>query len=416
MLFQTQSQTKVQAQGASLAAWQSKRLSLPPLQLAALMSWQRVVGVSHTTLCRWLTDGLDLHALWHAKESSVRETLMLKEVSLGSWQSLRKVASPSQLYEDCLSQNVRVLSILDDHYPSCLRETYHPPALLYMRGNIEALSATGIGIVGTRLPSPNGISVTQQLVSALKGLPVSIISGLALGIDSQAHETAVQEDISTIAVFGCSVDHIYPRENRGLANRIIEQGGLLLSEYPLGTTPNRFRFPQRNRLLAGLSQALVVVEGPLNSGALITARYAVEENRTVYAVPGPIGLKQAAGPNQLLKDGAQIIVSAAGFRQDLCEDLNLIAKDSFAHNVEYEPEKHEPLAAHAMQSEAYHPASAVELPTLLQFIPTTPISIEALHQQTKLPLSTLLTQLSLLELEEHVSILPGTQIVRVFKT
>lgn len=196
----------------------------------------------------------------------------------------------------------------DQAYPPLLREIYDPPVVLYARGDLPgALSKPYIAIVGSRHCSTYGKNAAHRLAYDLAAHGVTIVSGLARGVDTAAHEGAVSAGGPTTAVLGTGIDRIYPKENRKLVDRILSTGGALLTEFKLGTPPTSQNFPYRNRIISGLSHGVLVVEGAERSGSLITARMAYEQGREVFAVPGNITSSKSFGPNYLIKDGAKLV-------------------------------------------------------------------------------------------------------------
>jgi DNA processing protein len=191
-------------------------------------------------------------------------------------------------------------------YPPLLKQTADPPLVLYVRGDATLLGRHSVAIVGTRRPSAYGSSVAHRLASDLALRQLVIVSGLARGVDSAAHRGALEVKGKTVAVLGCGVDVVYPRDNKRLAENILA-GGALVSEFPLGTSPQPENFPIRNRIISGLSLGVVIVEAAEYSGSLITARLASEQDREVYAVPGNITSPQSFGPNLLIKQGAKLV-------------------------------------------------------------------------------------------------------------
>lgn len=201
----------------------------------------------------------------------------------------------------------KVIDCEDPYYPNLLKEIYDPPLVLYYMGDLEALKKKSLAIIGSRHATPYGFETARKLSyqAAYGGLAVT--SGLARGIDTAAHQGALAAKGCTIAVLGSSLDAIYPEENRVLAEKIAESGGIVLSEFSLGTAPERYTFPMRNRVVSGLSEGVLVVEAGLESGALITARMAVEQGRQVFAVPGRVDNPHAKGCHKLLKEGARLV-------------------------------------------------------------------------------------------------------------
>jgi DNA processing protein len=200
----------------------------------------------------------------------------------------------------------QVVAYSSDDYPALLKQIPDPPLALYVRGDVKVLSRYAVAIVGTRRPTAYGGQVAQRLARDLAQRQLVIVSGLARGIDSAAHRGALEAKGKTVAVLGSGIDVIYPRENKRLAQQVVECGALI-SEFPPGTSPAPENFPIRNRTLSGLSLGVVVVEAAEYSGSLITARLAVEQNREVFAVPGNITSAQSFGPNHLIKQGAKLV-------------------------------------------------------------------------------------------------------------
>ena len=229
-------------------------------------------------------------------------------------------------FEDAVTQQERLRSngaclipIHDARYPSPLKQIFDPPIALYARGRIELLQTVTLGVVGTRRPTAYGVAVAERLSSELSRAGLTIASGMARGIDTAAHTSVLDSAGNTIAVFGSGVDHIYPSENRRLAERLF-QNGLVISEFPLGTPGYPQNFPVRNRIIAGISAGVLVVEGAQYSGSAITARVALDQGRDVFAVPGNITSKASWGPNLLIKQGAKLVQEASDILDELSSD------------------------------------------------------------------------------------------------
>jgi DNA processing protein len=210
----------------------------------------------------------------------------------------------------------KIVTLNDDAYPRRLRDIYDPPALLYVRGELKKEDELAISIVGSRKTSPYGRWVTEKISQDLAQHGVTVVSGMARGIDALAHRGAVSGGGRTIAVLGCGVDVIYPAENRDLFKKIIDHGAVL-SEFPMGSPPEGGHFPKRNRIISGLSIGVVVVQASAESGSLITAGYALEQGREVFAVPGNVGAEGSRGTHQLIKDGAKLVESS----EDILEEI-----------------------------------------------------------------------------------------------
>jgi len=230
-----------------------------------------------------------------------------------------------QLNEDKIAriherEDIYCLTQKDSDYPDLLKQIYDPPFCLFVRGQLKSANHS-IAVVGTRKYTDYGKQTTDKIVRELVREDITVISGLALGIDGIAHEAALKNNGQTVAVLGTGINrqHIYPRANYYLAERIIENGGAIISEYPPGTLPTRWCFPRRNRIIAGMTIGTVITEAPAGSGALITAQYASNNNREVFAVPQNITSRTAGGVNQLIKHDAHLVTSG----KDILEKLHL---------------------------------------------------------------------------------------------
>lgn len=243
----------------------------------------------------------------------------LKENEINYFLAKRKSIDVDSEFEKLLTENIELITIKDKKYPKLLKEIFNPPPALYVRGNIDINPS--IGVVGTRKYSPYGKQAVEHIVRDLALSKITIISGLALGIDALAHNETIRNNGQTYAILGSGVNQnsIYPTNNRIIAERILENNGAIISEYPYGTPPLKQNFPARNRIISGLSIATLVIEAPKESGALITANFALEQNRDVFAVPGNIFSKNSEGTNNLIKNGASPVTSAS----DILEELNL---------------------------------------------------------------------------------------------
>lgn len=251
------------------------------------------------------------------REAGLREDLIRefrsekwREPARKEWDATRKLTGT-------------VLLWTDSRYPALLKELPDAPIRLYCQGDMSLLGNPCVSIVGTRTCSREGIRAAQAIASGLAASGITVVSGLAIGIDKQAHLAALDLPGGTIAVLGAGSDVCYPKENDGLRRSIIQRG-LLISEYAPGTLPDPRHFPIRNRIISGLSLGVVVVEAALRSGSLITARLALEQNRAVYAVPGGIGSKYAEGCQKLIRDGAQPIFSFSDILSDLSAQLKTL--------------------------------------------------------------------------------------------
>lgn len=272
-----------------------------------------------------------------------------------------------------------VVTLADAHYPRLLLEIADPPPLLYAVGRLELLDRTSLAVVGSRNATAQGARNAEEFARAFSAAGLTIVSGLAAGIDAAAHRGGLAAAGSTIAVLGTGVDNIYPRQNAALAERIA-QSGLLLSELPLGSAAAAHHFPRRNRLISGLSVGCLVVEAALASGSLITARAAADQGREVFAIPGSIHSPLSKGCHALIKQGAKLVESA----QDVLAELGAVQRDP-------------------------QPAAGVEQPEhpLLAHMGFDPVDVDALCARCGMPADQVSAQLLRLELEGRVAPLAG---------
>lgn len=216
----------------------------------------------------------------------------------------------------------KIITLKDKDYPILLKEIPDPPDKLYVLGELKEEDKISLSVVGSRKYTPYGERVTREIVVPLAEAGLTIVSGLALGIDSLAHKAALTAKARTVAILGSGIDQIYPVQNTKLAKEILAKGGAIISEFPIGTPAFPYNFPKRNRIIAGMTLATLVIEASVDSGSLITARQALEYNRDVFAVPGSIYNQNSFGPNNLIKMGAKTVCSA----QDILTELALEVK------------------------------------------------------------------------------------------
>ena len=260
-----------------------------------------------------------------------------------------------------LDAGVAALTPDDEDYPRRLREIPDPPTLLYIRGQLLDRDEWSLAIVGTRRPTPYGNQVTRKLTAELSAAGLTIVSGLARGVDGIAHETALDQDGRTLAVVASGLDRVYPPEHKRLAARILDSGGAILSEYPLGKRPDARYFPRRNRIIAGLTLGTLVAEAGEKSGTWHTVTSALDQGREVFAVPGSITSEQSAGANNIIKRGLGKLVTCA---QDVLDELNLGPIERQAELVEQLPE--DPTEALLLEQIGNEPIHVDELSRLIR--------------------------------------------------
>ena len=276
-------------------------------------------------------------------------------------------------------ENIRKITLQDKNYPAILKEIHNPPKELYIKGEIINQDKVAIGVVGTRKYTQYGKQACLDIAGKLARLGITIVSGLAKGIDTWAHQAALEQGGRTIAVLGSGLDKksFYPSSNYSLSEKICQQGAMI-SEYPPGTRGTQFTFPQRNRIISGLSLGVVVIEAPEESGALITAALALEQNREVFAIPGSIYEKNTQGTNQLIKMGAKLVTDV----EDILDELNL------SHLLTIEKKKIKP--------------KNKEEEIILSILSAQPIHIDEIIKNSELPASTVNSVLMILELKKAV--------------
>jgi len=295
----------------------------------------------------------DLSLAWNAPAEAFREA-GLPERALSNFLRLREETDLDVLVDSIHKKDVQALTLLDEAYPKLLKQIDQAPPVLYIRGTLLPADDFAVAMVGTRRISAYGQQITRDTSLYLAGHGLTIVSGLARGVDALAHQSALQAGGRTIAVLGSGADVIYPPEHRQLAEAIIENGAII-SDYPLGTQPEGVNFPPRNRIISGLSLATVVVEAGERSGALITADFAVEQGRDVFAVPGNILSPASKGTNRLIQKGAYALVSP----QDVLDLLEL------SQVVEYQAARQalpaDTTEAKILQSMGYKPVHVDEI-------------------------------------------------------
>jgi len=330
----------------------------------------------------------DAESAWNASPEAWVQAGINPKIT-ASFQRVRKGVSLDQVAERIQSLGVSVLTWEEAAYPRRLKEIDQPPPVLYVRGTLLPEDDWAVAIVGTRRVTAYGRQVAEEVAASLAHSGVTVVSGLARGVDSIAHQAAVNAGGRTLAVLGNGVDQVYPPENRRLADQIMEHGAVL-SDYALGTQPDGVNFPPRNRIISGLSLAVVIVEAGLTSGALITATFAAEQGRDVFAVPGNITAPQSQGTNRLIRDGAQPLLSP----QDVLEALNLTTVTEH-HTVR-----------------AALPTDPVEA-RLFKLLSHEPMHVDEIRAQADMPIETVSATLALMELKGMVRQVGGMNYVAV---
>jgi len=328
----------------------------------------------------------DIERAWGASASELRMA-GLDSRSIRNMLETRSKRDLDYEVKQLEASNVRLLTWESDDYPSLLREISDAPPVLYIKGTLVPSDTWAVAVVGTRRASAYGREVTRRLSAALVRNGVTVVSGLARGIDAEAHWAALKAGGRTIAVMGCGVDQVYPPEHRHLADEIMSHGAIL-SDYPMGTQPEGRNFPPRNRIISGLSLGVLVTEAGRRSGAIITTDYASEQGRDVFAVPGSILAASSQGTNALIQDGAKMVTRP----EDILEELNLsvIAEQQEARQV--------------------LPSNEVEAVLLAQ-LSAEPIHVDQLRSRVGMSIAEVTSTMALMELKGIVRQVGGMKYV-----
>ncbi|MDP1629236.1 MAG: DNA-processing protein DprA [bacterium] len=296
---------------------------------------------------------------------------------------------PEKEWQKLEKEKIELIDLDDPRYPELLKETPDSPFCFYLKGKLPA-NSYAIAIVGTRRSSAYGKQAAEFFSGSLARLGITVVSGLALGIDSEAHKSAIAAGGKTIAVLGTGLDNlsIYPPQNRALAKQIIETGGALVSEYPLDAKPESYHFPERNRIISGLSLGVLVIEAPEKSGALITANLALEQNREVFAVPGSIFSKTSLGPNELIKKGAKLVTGVNDILEELNIKLDIINPEITALNLPLNEQK------------------------ILKLVEEEPQNLDKIIQESKMHPSEVMSAVTMLEIKGLIKNLGGNNYVK----
>lgn len=348
-----------------------------------------------------LTEFPDLPRLLSMNAATLRAMGMTSDAitAIQAWQQQDEthpaVRDVRFIQDSCRKHGTGILTWPDTDYPEQLRHIHDAPLVLYTLGDTELLARDQIGIIGSRKATPAGLDHARRFAAELSARELLVTSGLALGVDGAAHAGALDAGFPTIAVIGCGLDRIYPHQHRRLGERVIAQG-LVISEYPPGTPARAAHFPQRNRIISGLSRGVLVVEAGLRSGSLITARMALEQGREVFAIPGSVHSPVARGCHHLIKQGARLVETV----DDILEELGAWWSPPLTPEPASvpEPKRHDngPLAGLDSREIAVFEALGYD-----------PQSTDALSSATGLPADQLMQSLLLLELQGLVSSAPG---------
>lgn len=319
---------------------------------ASICMLHSVKGVGHRSLIKIQEKFGSWHRFLHLNGAQLRQSSLPTEV-LDEIIALRQRFDSESFLAQLESRDIGVTVIADHYYPQALKYIANPPVILYYRGHIKEVDSFSLAVVGCRAATPYGKHTARNLGQALAQYQITVVSGMARGIDREAHLGALEGQGLTIAVLGSGIDVVYPRENKALYDQI-KREGLIISEFAPGTHPEPRNFPIRNRLISGLAQGVVVVEARIKSGALITADFALEQGKDVFAVPGPINSPPSLGPNRLLQQGAIMYTDIS----DIIQEYPHLAKDlggkKFKQEELFLPDKEESVIMDNMSWEPCH--------------------------------------------------------------
>lgn len=330
-----------------------------------------------------------LERAWKAPDDELSR-MGIENRALQSLNEVRGAFDLDEYLRKIEESGVGVITWESDDYPDPLREIPAAPPLLFVRGKLEPVDRWSVAVVGTRRLTAYGRQVTRDLVAGLVHNGITVVSGLARGIDAVAHRTALEEGGRTIAVMACGIDKIYPPEHRDLARQIIDGKGAVVTDYPFGSDPEAGHFPARNRIISGLSLGVLVVEAGQRSGALITSRFALEQNREVFAVPGNINSPVSVGTNRLIQQGGKLVTRV----EDILEELNL------------------KMVAEQAVATVILPETAEEA-ALIEQLSGQPIHVDDLGRLTGLPSSLVSSTLTMMELKGMVQQVGGMNYIRL---
>ncbi len=376
------------------------------------LAWSQVSGIGATLLLRLYRHFGSLAIAWEASAQDLEAVEGFGEVTAASAVAGRSHLNPEALLAEHLQHNAHFWTPADPDYPRLLLEIPDPPPLLYYRGQVDLRENRGelpaIAIVGTRTPSNYGKRWTRRITQTLAKAGFTIVSGLAEGVDAEAHQACLEVGGRTIAVMGTGVNIAYPPKNRELAKQI-DQAGLLLSEYPRGTQPDRVNFPRRNRIIAGLCRATLVLEAPERSGALITSRLANEYGREVFALPGSLDNAKSMGCLELLSKGAQMILGEEQLLNALSQLPRMDRPTPTAFPTLTEPN---PFDAALPLLDLASLNLPTDLDQVYQVVTEEAIAFDQIVYHSSLPTDAILSALMQLELMGLVSQLPGMRYQR----
>lgn len=359
------------------------------------LAFSKIYSIGTIHLNRLLAHFGAIEASWYAAPSD----LLKIEGFSNSTKTIEKFIAERNSLEDLdkleetvLSKDIQVITLADENYPYYLKQIYDPPIALFIKGSLERFnSERSLAIVGSRKASHYIKEVLKKIISEFRGTDISITSGMAIGVDSCAHQAAMDNDINTIAVIGSGFDHVYPSQNKELLKKIVSSGGAVISEYFPNQRAATWTFPRRNRIICGLSQGTLVGEAGLKSGALITAKLCLDQNRELMCIPGMVTNPNTEGTYKLIKEGAAVVTKA----EDILNQLNWEIQTGFkVVNTDIEPEYED------------------NEKKIFSILDLEPKSFDSILKETNISVDELMMALTSLELTGAVKQLPGQQFVK----
>ena len=355
------------------------------------VAFNRIPGVGRARYAALEAYFGTLESAWHAGSAELRRA-GLDRRTISSIQARRPAIDPDAVMSDLLARQITPLTWHDSRYPERLKQIYDRPPVIYVRGEIKEQDDWSIAVVGTRKPTTYGEEMARLMSTELVRNGITVVSGLARGIDSAAHRAALDAGGRTIGVQACGLDMVYPPEHKRLADEIADSGALVC-DYPLETRPRPDFFPRRNRIMSGLTLGTLVIEADEKSGALITAGYALEQNREVFALPGKVTSSKSRGPNRLIQEGAKLVTRI----EDVLEELNLM------------------IVPEQLVMQELIEVSTPEA-DLLRFLSREPVHVDEVTRQCDLPVSTVSSTLAMMELKGIVRQVGAMTYVKIRET
>lgn len=343
-----------------------------------ILIWLNSIGLSNKNIDILNEYFSDFRELLYVNADNLRRLRTMKEKDINTIIENRNIEKINGLSIKLKEAKIMTKTVVDDDYPKSLIHIYDKPYVIYQKGQILEKDKIAIGIVGARKSTPYGKWACEKFVKELVQMDVTIVSGLALGIDAVAHKTAIDNGGRTIAVLGNGLDQIYPKKNSYLYNTI-ENNGAILTEFPLGTLPLPYNFPQRNRIIAGLSLGIIVIEAKEKSGSLITAHHGLEQGKDIFALPGNINSIYSGGTNKLIKDGARPLLDI----EDLIEEISALQENlikSKKETIEYEN-------------------LSITEQKIVKAVEEGPIHCDLISSKTGIQISTVISTLTILEMK-----------------